>query len=84
MDKFPPGLTLASGRPWLPEILTGLVDQTTGALCGTVGSEARAAGHGVIVGACGPASLSDDARRAIDVLGKAERQSVGGVELHDE
>lgn len=84
LDKFPPGLSLASGRPRLPEVLTGLIDVTTNALSAAANGDERAAGHGVIVGACGPASLSDDARRAIHVLGKAERECVGGVELHDE
>lgn len=39
---------------------------------------------GVIVGVCGPVGLSDDASRAIARVDNVKRNSVGGVELHEE
>ena len=80
VHDFPAGLSLTSGRAWIPQILTDLVDRTSAALSQESGSSS----HGVIVGTCGPAGLSDDARRAIRIVGKAEKKAVGGIELHEE
>jgi ferric-chelate reductase len=79
-EKLPTGLSLYPGRAWIPEILTAFISSTTVALSqGTVSK-----GNGVLVGACGPASLSNDVRRAITMVGTNERETVGGVELHEE
>lgn len=84
LEELPRGLNLASGRACLPPILSEFVDRTMITLSQDTGGAGRIQGHGVIVGACGPSSLADDARQAIAALGENERQDIGGVELHDE
>ena len=83
LDELPRGLSLASGRAWLPQVLSEFVDRTTVTLSQETNGVGRICGNGVIVGVCGPSSLADDAREAIALLGK-EREDIGGVELHEE
>ena len=86
LEELPRGLSYAPGRAFVPHLLTEFVDRTLVAQSqeASGNSGANAYAHGVVVGACGPVSLSNDVRKAIAVLDKKDREVIGGVEFHDE
>lgn len=83
-SDLPRGMTFAPGRPWIPHVLTEFVDRTLVALSQESNGAGPLRAHGVLAGACGPLSLSEDVRKAIEVVGKKERGAVGGIQLYEE
>jgi hypothetical protein len=80
---FPPGLTLAPGKPRLLKFLEHAINHAV-----TMG-HSNPNGEvlnltGVIVGVCGPVGLADDAAAAVSGVDPLRRDQVGGVELHEE
>ncbi|EKM48426.1 uncharacterized protein PHACADRAFT_108963, partial [Phanerochaete carnosa HHB-10118-sp] len=85
LDALPRGLALAAGRAATAHLLSEFVVRTATALGQDAGgAEGWGRAHGVLVGACGPVTLSSDVRRAIGTLDAEDMKSVGGVQFHDE
>jgi hypothetical protein len=70
--EYVAGLTLTPSRPRFGKVLDAVI------------SRAVSLGSGVIVGVCGPLSLSDEVARAIAGVDVRRREAVGGIELHEE
>ena len=80
---FPPGLTLAPGKPRLLKFLEHAITRTV-----TLGHSNLKDGAlnltGLIVGVCGPVGMVDEVAAAVSGLDPLRRDQVGGVELHEE
>ncbi|KAH9918084.1 uncharacterized protein B0H18DRAFT_1032521 [Fomitopsis serialis] len=79
LQVLPPGLDLSPGRPPLERLLQGVVDRTS-ELC----TESQQSPSGVLVGACGPAALTEHAGEAVRTFDRQKFKAVGGVELQEE
>jgi len=93
-SHFPPGLTLAPGRPRLTKFLEGALQR---AVTLSHGSGSRNLKEeylanpkddgrlsGMVVGVCGPLALADDVVAAVKGLDPVRRDQVGGVEICEE
>ena len=80
---FPPGLTLAPGKPRLLKFLEHAINHVVNIGQSNPNGEALSL-TGVIVGVCGPVGLADDAAAAVSGVDSLRRDQVGGVELHEE
>ncbi|KZT71167.1 hypothetical protein DAEQUDRAFT_707501 [Daedalea quercina L-15889] len=79
LQILPPGLDLLPGRPHFERLLHDVVDRTT-ELC----AESHENPSGVLVGACGPISLTEHAGKVVRNLDRQTFKKVGGVELQEE
>jgi hypothetical protein len=75
------GLTLTPSRPRFGKVLEAVISRAVSLGSGVKDAEAIT---GVIVGVCGPLSLSDEVARAIAGVDVRRREAVGGIELHEE
>ena len=80
---FPPGLTLAPGKPRLLKFLEHAINHAITTRNSNSKDETSSL-TGVIVGVCGPVGLVDDAAAAVSGVDSLRRDQVGGVELHEE
>ena len=80
---FPPGLTLAPGKPRLLKFLEQVINHTVNMGQSNHNDEALSL-TGVIVGVCGPVGLADDVAAAVSGVDPLRRDQIGGVELHEE
>lgn len=80
-DYLMPGLTLTPGRPKIGKVIESVIARSMSLGAGAKDSQALT---GVIVGACGPVGLADDAARAVGQIDSVKRKAIGGVELHEE
>ena len=79
LQALPSGLSLAPGRPRLGQLLTGVVERSTEAYL-----ETQERPSGVLVGACGPVSLTEHVGDAVRNFDREKFKAVGGVELQEE
>jgi ferric-chelate reductase len=80
---FPPGLTLAPGKPRLVKFLEHAITSTVTLGHSNPKDEALNL-TGLIVGVCGPVGMVDEVAAAVSGLDPLRRDQVGGVELHEE
>jgi len=78
---FPPGLTLAPGRPKLSKIFESAIQRAV-----ALGSSPKDEGRitGMVVGVCGPVGLGDDVAQAVNGVDPTRRDQVGGIEICEE
>ena len=79
LQALPSGLSLLPGRPRLERLLTGVVERSSEAC-----SEAQERPSGVLVGACGPVSLTEHAGGVVRNFDCKKFKAIGGVELQEE
>lgn len=79
LQVLPSGLSLTPGRPHLERLLTGVVDRTS-EVC--VASQEQLSG--ILVGACGPVSLTEKAGDVVRSFDRKKFKAVGGIELQEE
>ena len=80
---FPPGLTLAPGKPRLLKFLEHAINRAV--TLGHSNPKDEALGlTGLIVGVCGPVAMADDVVAAVREVDPLRRDQVGGVEVHEE
>lgn len=77
---LPPNMHLHPGRPHIKNLLNEFVDRTKALPLPTQKDELC----GLVVGACGPASLLESVKEAERGLSVKKRDSVGGVEIVEE
>jgi len=77
-SSFHPGLTLTPGRPPLSKMLDNTVSRTIGLRS----NDEKITG--MVVAVCGPESLVDDVACAVNNVEAANRDQVGGIEIHEE
>ena len=75
------GLTLSPSRPRFGKVLDAVISRAVSLGSGVKDAEAIT---GVIVGVCGPLSLSDEVSKAVAGVDVRRRKAVGGIELHEE
>jgi ferric-chelate reductase len=80
-SPFIAGLTLSPSRPRFGKVLDAVISRAVSLGSGAKDAEAIT---GVIVGVCGPLSLSDEVAKAIGGVDVRRREAVGGIELHEE
>ena len=78
---FPPGLTLAPGRPRLSKIFESAVQRAVSLGAGVKDDERIT---GMVVGVCGPVGLADDVAQAVSGVDPTRRDQVGGIEICEE
>ncbi|KIM43579.1 hypothetical protein M413DRAFT_25919 [Hebeloma cylindrosporum] len=82
---FPPGLTLAPGKPTLLKFIEHAINHAINMGNSNPKDVDEALNlTGVIVGVCGPVGLADDVAAAVSGVDPLRRDQVGGVELHEE
>ncbi|KDR70244.1 hypothetical protein GALMADRAFT_214680 [Galerina marginata CBS 339.88] len=93
VSHFPPGLTLAPGRPRLAKFLESALQRAvtlshspphmySSDYLANPKDDGRLSG--MVVGVCGPVALSDDVVAAVGGLDPVRRDQVGGVEVCEE
>ena len=80
---FPPGLTLAPGKPRLLKFLEHAINRAVTLGHSNPKDEALSL-TGLIVGVCGPVGMADDVAAAVSGVDPLRRDQVGGVEVHEE
>jgi hypothetical protein len=80
---FPPGLTLAPGKPRLLKFLEHAISRAVRLGHSNAKDDALSL-SGVVVGVCGPVGLADDVAAAVSGVDPVRRDQVGGIELHEE
>jgi len=80
---FPPGLTLAPGKPRFLKFFEHTINHAINVGSANPNDEASIL-TGLIVGVCGPVGLSDDVAAAVSGVDSLRRDQIGGVELHEE
>ncbi|KAF8960642.1 hypothetical protein BDZ97DRAFT_1922018 [Flammula alnicola] len=77
-SHFPPGLSLAPGRPRLVKFFEQAIQQAV-----SVRDEEMSL-SGLTVGVCGPVGLADDVAKAVGSIDPGRRDQIGGVEVCEE
>jgi hypothetical protein len=80
---FPPGLTLAPGKPRFAKFLEHAISRAVRLEQNKPEGEALGL-TGLVVGVCGPVGLVDDVAVAVSGVDSVRRDQVGGVEVHEE
>ena len=73
------GLTLTPGRPRFSSVLDSAISRIVG-----LGPKDGEKITGLVVAVCGPTGLVDDVADAVSGVEAVRRDSVGGIELHEE
>lgn len=81
-EGLPQGITVNTGRPRLEHVLDAVMATCVTLGVGTPKDEEFLSG--VVVGVCGPQSLTDNVWKAVDKIDQARKDSVGGIEVHQE
>ena len=80
---FPPGLTLAPGKPRLLKFFEHAINRAVTLGHSNPKDEVLSL-TGLIVSVCGPVSMADDIATAVSGIDPVRRDQVGGVEVHEE
>jgi len=80
---FPPGLTLAPGKPRLLKFLEHAINRAVTLGHSNPKDEVLSL-TGLVVGVCGPVGMADDVAAAVRGVDPVRRDQVGGVEVHEE
>ncbi|KAF9479536.1 hypothetical protein BDN70DRAFT_688824 [Pholiota conissans] len=84
---FPPGLTLAPGKPRLLKFIESALQRAVTLSHGSSFSRVKDDElklSGLVVAVCGPVGLADDVAAAVSGVDPVRRDQVGGVELFEE